>query len=173
MAADHQRVIHHAADVLLVHAGAVRLVFRRYQAAVEHAAIERSHVELADEHRLVDALQHGPLGRHHLRSVDVKAHHVAEFAAGFHGFTRATEFGGFAMPPVPGAPPPVTPAGGRAGANAAAFGPAIIKYLESKGISWTVWCFDPEWGPTLISNWEYQLNPSGEFAKLAMHGEVK
>jgi aryl-phospho-beta-D-glucosidase BglC (GH1 family) len=89
----------------------------------------------------------------------------------------ATEFGGFAMPPAPGATPPTaaapTGAGGRGGANAAAYGPAIIKYLESKGISWTVWCFDPEWGPTLISNWEYKLNSSGEFAKAAMHGELK
>ncbi|HVN05283.1 MAG TPA: cellulase family glycosylhydrolase [Bryobacteraceae bacterium] len=59
----------------------------------------------------------------------------------------ATEFGGFAASP---------------------YGPAIIKYLEGKGISWMVWCFDPEWGPTLISNWEFQLTPSGEFAKQAM-----
>ena len=84
------------------------------------------------------------------------------------------------MPPAPGSPapaagPPNTPAaaGGRGSGNAAAFGPAIIKYLEGKGISWTVWCFDPEWGPTLISNWEYKLNASGEFAKAAMHGDVK
>lgn len=70
----------------------------------------------------------------------------------------ATEFGGFG-------------AGSRAGSNAA-YGPAIIKYLESKGISWTVWCFDPEWGPTLISNWDYQLNVSGEFAKAAMQGRI-
>ena len=69
----------------------------------------------------------------------------------------ATEFGGFAAPD----------------ANADAYGPAIIKYLESKGISWMVWCFDPEWGPTLISNWEYQLTPAGEFAKMAFMGGVK
>jgi len=53
------------------------------------------------------------------------------------------------------------------------YGPAIIKYLEGKGISWMVWCFDPEWGPTLISDWEYKLTPSGEFAKMAFRGEVK
>ena len=55
----------------------------------------------------------------------------------------------------------------------APYGPSIIKYLEGKGISWLVWCFDPEWGPTLISNWDYTLNPSGEFAKQAMHGVVQ
>ncbi len=71
----------------------------------------------------------------------------------------ATEFGGFTAPQTSAASP--------------AYGPAIIKYLEGKGISWTVWCFDPEWGPTLISNWEYKLNPSGEFARSAMAGETR
>ena len=65
----------------------------------------------------------------------------------------ATEFGGFERP--------------------AEFGPSIIKYLERKGISWMVWCFDPEWGPTLISDWNYTLNKSGEFAKQALHGAVQ
>ncbi len=65
----------------------------------------------------------------------------------------ATEFGGFNDAGAPNA-----------------YGPAIIKYLEGKGISWMVWCFDPEWGPTLISNWDYKLTPSGEFAKAAMAG---
>ena len=51
----------------------------------------------------------------------------------------ATEFGGFG--------------------GSSPYGPSIIKYLESKGISWMVWCFDPEWGPTLIGNWEYKLTP--------------
>ena len=75
------------------------------------------------------------------------------FAAGRYPVV-ATEFGAF---------------DGNPGAQ---YGPAVIKYLESKGISWMVWCFDPEWGPTLISNWEYQLTPSGEFAKKAMKGNL-
>ena len=88
----------------------------------------------------------------------------------------ATEFGGFA---APGTPISTTTAAapGRGGfgnpALLAAYGPAIIKYLEGKNIGWTVWCFDPEWGPTLIRDWNYTLNPSGEFAKAAMHGEIK
>lgn len=73
----------------------------------------------------------------------------------------ATEFGGFAAPGASGDGPQV------------AYGPAIIKYLESKGIGWMVWCFDPEWGPTLISNWDYKLTPSGEFARQAMRGEIR
>ncbi len=84
----------------------------------------------------------------------------------------ATEFGGFAKPPAPDGQPATGAATGRA-ARDAAYGPAIIKYLEGRGISWTVWCFDPEWGPTLIRNWDYELNPSGEFAKAALHGEIK
>jgi hypothetical protein len=86
----------------------------------------------------------------------------------------ATEFGGFARPPSPASQPP---AGGSSGSGSGSagtsYGQAIIKYLEDKGISWTVWCFDPEWGPTLIRNWNYELNASGEFAKAAMHGEIK
>ena len=75
----------------------------------------------------------------------------------------ATEFGGFG--------PPRQAAAGAA--PQAPYGPTIIKYLESKGISWIVWCFDPEWGPTLIGDWNYTLNPSGEFVKQAMHGGVQ
>jgi aryl-phospho-beta-D-glucosidase BglC (GH1 family) len=84
----------------------------------------------------------------------------------------ATEFGGFAMPPNSSAQPADSAARSRA-AIAAAYGPAIIKFLEGKGISWTVWCFDPEWGPSLLRNWDYELNPSGEFARAALHGEIK
>jgi aryl-phospho-beta-D-glucosidase BglC (GH1 family) len=49
------------------------------------------------------------------------------------------------------------------------YGERIIKYLEDKGISWTVWVYDPEWGPSLISSWDtYKLTESGEFFKKAM-----
>ena len=81
----------------------------------------------------------------------------------------ATEFGGFARPPAADAQS-TAPAGND---RNAAYGPAIIKYLEGKGISWAVWCFDPEWGPTLLRNWNYELTLSGEFARAAMHGEIK
>jgi len=76
----------------------------------------------------------------------------------------ATEFGGFQPQTLPAgaAPPPAQ----------LPYGPSIIKYLESRGISWMVWCFDPEWGPTLISDWNYTLNPSGEFARQALHGAI-
>ncbi|HVU28675.1 MAG TPA: cellulase family glycosylhydrolase [Verrucomicrobiae bacterium] len=48
------------------------------------------------------------------------------------------------------------------------YGPQIINYLEDKGISWTAWCFDPEWGPTLLQSWNYDLTGAGEFFKQAM-----
>jgi aryl-phospho-beta-D-glucosidase BglC (GH1 family) len=79
----------------------------------------------------------------------------------------ATEFGGFQ---TPGAKPPAN-ATGRA-LDSYAYGPEIFGYLEKKGISWIVWCFDPEWGPTLIKDWTYALSPSGEFVKQAMKGSV-
>jgi aryl-phospho-beta-D-glucosidase BglC (GH1 family) len=84
----------------------------------------------------------------------------------------ATEFGGFARPAGTNEPSSTAASTERDNRNAT-YGPEIIKYLESKGISWTVWCFDPEWGPTLIKNWDYELSPSGEFAKAALHGEIK
>jgi aryl-phospho-beta-D-glucosidase BglC (GH1 family) len=52
------------------------------------------------------------------------------------------------------------------------YGKAIVGYLEGKGISWTAWCFDPEWGPTLLGSWNYDLTGSGEFFKQAMHGKT-
>jgi hypothetical protein len=85
----------------------------------------------------------------------------------------ATEFGGFASPPGTNAAAAAPARSGRGGGGNAEYGPAIFKYLEGRGIGWTVWCFDPEWGPTLIRNWDYQLTPSGECAKAAMNGELK
>ena len=89
----------------------------------------------------------------------------------------ATEFGGFAAPVTPGVPQPLAtapaPAPGRGNPDTAAYGPAIFGYLEKKGISWIVWCFDPEWGPTLIRDWTYALTPSGLYTKEAMKGPAK
>ena len=50
------------------------------------------------------------------------------------------------------------------------YGNRIVKYLESKGISWLAWVFDPEWGPQLFKSWDtYELTDSGKFFKEAMH----
>ena len=53
------------------------------------------------------------------------------------------------------------------------YGPTIFRYLESKGISWVVWCYDPDWRPSLLRDWNYTLSPSGEYAKKVMTGVVK
>ncbi|MGD0095035.1 MAG: cellulase family glycosylhydrolase [Terracidiphilus sp.] len=48
----------------------------------------------------------------------------------------------------------------------------ITTYLESRGIGWIVWCFDAEWGPTMISSWEpFALTDQGRFFSDAMHRE--
>jgi endoglucanase len=53
------------------------------------------------------------------------------------------------------------------------YGRRIIKYLESKGISWVCWVFDPLWGPSLLQSWDnYKLTEAGEFFKQAMHGKL-
>jgi endoglucanase len=52
------------------------------------------------------------------------------------------------------------------------YGNLITRYLESKGISWIAWDFDPQWGPTLLKSWNYDLTNSGEFFKEAMHREI-
>jgi endoglucanase len=51
------------------------------------------------------------------------------------------------------------------------YGDAIINYLEEKGISWAAWCYDPEWGPTLLQSWNYDLTASGKFFIQAMQAK--
>ncbi len=49
------------------------------------------------------------------------------------------------------------------------YGNEITTYLESKGIGWIVWCFDPQWGPSMISSWDFDLSDEGKFFSDAMH----
>jgi endoglucanase len=59
------------------------------------------------------------------------------------------------------------------GKRDADYGPAIVKYLEGRGIGWLAWVFDPEWGPAMITSWDtYALSPCGEFFKQAMQGNA-
>ena len=54
------------------------------------------------------------------------------------------------------------------------YGPTIIKYLESRGISWFAWVYDPEWEPSLISSWDtYAPTESGKFFNDALQGKMK
>jgi len=51
--------------------------------------------------------------------------------------------------------------------DAGHYGNSIIGYLESRGISWVAWCFDPSWRPVMLKNWDYELSNSGAFFKQA------
>ena len=41
----------------------------------------------------------------------------------------------------------------------------LTKYFEKKGISFTVWCFDVDWSPTLIDDWNFTPSTQGRFFK--------
>ena len=45
------------------------------------------------------------------------------------------------------------------------YGNRITKYFEEKGISFTVWCFDPQWAPMLFSDWDFTPTTQGRFFK--------
>jgi len=49
------------------------------------------------------------------------------------------------------------------------YGHQITGYLESRGIGWTAWCFDPEWGPRMLKSWNYDLTDSGQLFSDVMH----
>jgi endoglucanase len=51
------------------------------------------------------------------------------------------------------------------------YGHQITSYLESRGISWTAWCFDPQWGPTMLKSWNYDLTDSGQLFSDVMHAD--
>ena len=64
-------------------------------------------------------------------------------------------------------------AGPTANPESADYGPAIVKYLESKGISWLAWVYDPEWEPSMISSWDtYAPTECGKFFIGAMQAEA-
>lgn len=45
------------------------------------------------------------------------------------------------------------------------YGEAIMNYFDKKGISYTIWCFDPNWPPTLITDWNFTPSRQGRFFK--------
>jgi len=48
------------------------------------------------------------------------------------------------------------------------YGKAIVDYMAARGISWTAWCFDPTWGPTLIRDWDFTPTEEGTFFRDAL-----
>jgi endoglucanase len=45
------------------------------------------------------------------------------------------------------------------------YGEAIMNYFGEKGISYTLWCFDPQWSPVLITDWNFTPSRQGRFFK--------
>ena len=64
---------------------------------------------------------------------------------------------GFLEPGAPGGYNPIT--------GDESYGDAITSYCARHGISYTVWCFDPHWGPTLIKDWDYTPTRAGAYFK--------
>jgi len=48
------------------------------------------------------------------------------------------------------------------------YGETIIDFFEERGISWTVWCFDPHWPPTMFKDWDYTPTRQGTFFRKKM-----
>jgi endoglucanase len=48
------------------------------------------------------------------------------------------------------------------------YGRRITAYFDKKGISWTAWCFDPDWPPQLISDWNFTPTREGAFFRAVM-----
>jgi hypothetical protein len=46
----------------------------------------------------------------------------------------------------------------------------LLDYMAKKGMSWTVWCFDVDWGPTLIRDWSFTPTEQGEVWRAALLG---
>lgn len=64
---------------------------------------------------------------------------------------------GFCLENEPGAHIPVK--------STVTYAEHITKYFEEKGISFTVWCFDTSWAPTLIKDWNFTPTTQGTYFK--------
>jgi endoglucanase len=51
------------------------------------------------------------------------------------------------------------------------YGRAIVNFMAQRGISWTAWCFDPDWTPTLVRDWDFTPTEQGSFFRSALRGE--
>ena len=47
--------------------------------------------------------------------------------------------------------------------NDGSYGPMIAEYMDKKGISWIAWCFNPDWSPVLIEDWDFTPSEQGRF----------
>ena len=70
---------------------------------------------------------------------------------------------GFALPEEKGVHVPVT--------GDETYGKAIVDYTRERGISWVVWCFDPDWSPYMFTDWDYTPTRQGTFFRKVLTGE--
>jgi len=70
---------------------------------------------------------------------------------------------GFALPDEHGAHIPVN--------GDESYGKALVNYTAHKGISWVVWCFDPDWPPLMYTDWNYTPTRQGTFFRKVMSGD--
>lgn len=52
--------------------------------------------------------------------------------------------------------------------NDGSYGPQIVEFMEQRHISWVAWVFDPQWSPTMISDWQFTPTEQGAFFKQQM-----
>jgi hypothetical protein len=52
--------------------------------------------------------------------------------------------------------------------NEGTYGPDLMAFADERGISWTVWNFDVDWGPRMISDWEFTPTEMGKFFRDVM-----
>jgi aryl-phospho-beta-D-glucosidase BglC (GH1 family) len=67
---------------------------------------------------------------------------------------------GFALPDEAGAHIPVN--------GDETYGKALVEYAKESGVSWVVWCFDPDWSPYMFTDWDYTPTRQGAFFKKVM-----
>ncbi|CAN0467279.1 unnamed protein product, partial [Phaeothamnion confervicola] len=53
------------------------------------------------------------------------------------------------------------------------YGDAITQYCQQRGISYTVWVFDPQWAPMLIKDWKFTPTRQGRYFKKALQQPLK
>jgi endoglucanase len=51
------------------------------------------------------------------------------------------------------------------------YGRALVDFAAERGISWVVWCFDPDWAPFMFTDWDYTPTRQGTFFREVMTGE--
>jgi lysophospholipase L1-like esterase len=52
--------------------------------------------------------------------------------------------------------------------DSGSYGPMLVQFMEERGMSWTVWNFDPDWAPTMIADWDFTPTEQGRFFRYVM-----